>query len=80
MRPHKKTKESGFFEGSSDSDILKMGKPNLQRTRIFTVSDEERSPAAVDLRKQTQETKPPSQKPVTNDTTVKNAQSKGMKQ
>lgn len=77
MRPHKKTKESGFFDGSSDSDILKMGKPNLQRTRIFTVSDEVREPAARpaagDIKKQTQELKSPSPKPVANETPQKNA-------
>lgn len=37
MRCHKKTKESGFFEGDSDSDAVNMGKA-LNRTNVFTTS------------------------------------------
>lgn len=37
MRCHKKTKESGFFEGDSDSDAVNMGKA-LKRTNVFTAS------------------------------------------
>lgn len=36
MRIHKKTKESGYFEGDSDTD---MGKA-LKRTKVFTTSSE----------------------------------------
>lgn len=40
MRFHKKTKESGFFEGdSSDTDGTNMGKA-LKRTKVFTTSSE----------------------------------------
>lgn len=41
MRGHKKTKESGFFEGdSSDTDnINNMGKA-LKRTKVYTASDD----------------------------------------
>lgn len=39
MRCHKKTKESGFFEADSDSDIINMGKA-LKRTTLFTASSE----------------------------------------
>lgn len=41
MRYHKKTKESGFFEGySSDTDGLNMGK-TLKRTKIHNTSSSE---------------------------------------
>lgn len=36
MRIHKKTKESGYFEGDSDTD---MGKA-LKRTKVFTTSSD----------------------------------------
>ncbi|CAH0546581.1 unnamed protein product [Brassicogethes aeneus] len=40
MRCHKKTNESGFFEGdSSDTDGLNMGKA-LKRTKVFTASSD----------------------------------------
>lgn len=40
MRCHKKTKESGFFEGdSSDTDGINMGKA-LKRTKVCTTSSE----------------------------------------
>lgn len=40
MRCHKKTKESGFFEGdSSDTDGLIMGKA-LKRTKVCTTSSD----------------------------------------
>lgn len=39
MRCHKKTKESGFFEGDSDSSEVNMGKA-LKRTNVFTASSE----------------------------------------
>ncbi|KAG5892006.1 hypothetical protein JTB14_024447 [Gonioctena quinquepunctata] len=42
MRCHKKTKESGFFEGdSSDTDGMNMGKA-LKRTKVCTTSSESR--------------------------------------
>lgn len=37
MRCHKKTKESGFFEGDFDSEVGSMGKA-LKRTKVFTTS------------------------------------------
>ncbi|CAG9840316.1 unnamed protein product [Diabrotica balteata] len=40
MRCHKKTKESGFFEGdSSDTDGINMGKA-MKRTKVCTTSSE----------------------------------------
>lgn len=39
MRCHKKTKESGFFEGDSDSSEVNMGKA-LKRTNVFTGSSD----------------------------------------
>lgn len=39
MRCHKKTKESGFFEGDSDSSEANMGKA-LKRTNVFTDSSD----------------------------------------
>lgn len=41
MRGHKKTKESGFFEGdSSDTDVINnMGKA-LKRSKVYTASDD----------------------------------------
>ncbi|XP_022915732.1 ribosomal protein S6 kinase alpha-5-like isoform X2 [Onthophagus taurus] len=39
MRSHKDTKESGFFEGDSDSDGGNMGKA-LKRTKVFTISSD----------------------------------------
>ncbi|KAL3284972.1 hypothetical protein HHI36_019101 [Cryptolaemus montrouzieri] len=51
MRSHKKTKESGFFEGSSSesdhTNSLSMGRANLQRTRVFTASDEMPGPSGL---------------------------------
>lgn len=42
MRGHKKTKESGFFEGeSSDTDGINMGRA-LKRTKVCTTSSESR--------------------------------------
>lgn len=41
MREHKKTKESGYFEGDSDTDAVNMGKA-LKRTKVFTTSSEYR--------------------------------------
>lgn len=41
MRCHKKTKESGFFESDSDSDIVTMGKV-MKRTNGFASSGESR--------------------------------------
>ncbi|CAG9816197.1 unnamed protein product [Phaedon cochleariae] len=42
MRCHKKTKESGFFEGdSSDTDGMNMGRA-LKRTKVCTTSSEKR--------------------------------------
>lgn len=38
MRSHKKTKESGFFEGEFETDI-NMGKA-LKRTNVFTTSSD----------------------------------------
>lgn len=43
MRCHKKTKESGFFEGDFDSDA-NMGKA-LKRTKVFTTSGESKQRA-----------------------------------
>lgn len=40
MRCHKKTKESGYFEGDSDTDSSgNMGKA-LKRTKVFTLSND----------------------------------------
>lgn len=40
MRCHKKTKESGYFEGDSDTDSSgNMGKA-LKRTKVFTLSSD----------------------------------------
>lgn len=39
MRYHKKTKESGFFEGDWDLDTVNMGKA-MKRTNVFTASSE----------------------------------------
>lgn len=41
MRHHKKTKESGFFEGDWDSDAANMGKA-MKRTNVFTSSESNR--------------------------------------
>lgn len=41
MRCHKKTKESGFFEGEFESDV-NMGKA-LKRTKVFTTSSDLKS-------------------------------------
>ena len=40
MRYHKKTKESGFFEGDSSDTDSNMGKA-LKRTKVFTRSSSE---------------------------------------
>lgn len=40
MRHHKKTKESGFFEGDSTDTDVNMGKA-LKRTKVFTRSSSE---------------------------------------
>lgn len=37
MRYHKKTKESGFFEGDWESDAVSMGKA-MKRINVFTTS------------------------------------------